>query len=129
MKRKYILEIDEDQAQALSTACEIASRLAMGQFTELTNDFWFHWPADHDERDVCGNILNTVKTMLTGLDRNAYFSISSPQVEEKFKVMYDLHQVVRYQLAWDRSPADDWNVHKNEPLKVSQSPLAKISSK
>jgi len=128
-KRKYILELDEDQVQALSNACEIASRLAMGQFTEITNDLWFHWKVDHDTRDVCENILTTSKSMLTGLDRNSYFSISSPDVAENFKIMYDLHQVVRYRLAWDRNPSDDWNVHKNEPLKVSQSPLAKISSK
>jgi hypothetical protein len=127
-KRKYLLEIDEDQAQALSQACEFMSRIAMGQFSEITSGLWFKWKVnDPDTLDVCEKIVTTAKSMLTDLPRNSYFGIMSADVQENCKVMYDLHQVIRYRLAWDRRPdTKDWDIHKDEPMRVSSSPLPSI---
>jgi len=129
-KQKYILEIDETQAHILSQACEFLSRIAMGQFTEITSSLMFQWKGQRENRDQAEACLDLAKNLLTQLNGNQYFSIRAPDVQEKFKIAYDLHQVIRHRLAWDRDAAPSWNVHKDEPWRTSQdTPLAQIQEK
>lgn len=128
MKRKYTIEVDEDQAQAISVACEFMGRIAMGQFTEIATGWMFNWKVDHEQKNVAEKILQAAKGMLTDLGRShPYYSISSPEVPDQCRIAYDLHQVIRHRLAWDRSPVKEiTNCHKDEPMRYGKSNLATI---
>ena len=47
-------------------------------------------------------------------------------INDSFRVAWDLQQVIRYRLAWDRNPEGGIQVIFDEPLKSSQEPLACI---
>jgi len=127
MKKRYVLELDEDQAQALSEACEFMSRIGMAQLTEVVTSWSFNWKVDRERKDQAERAMLFAKSQLTDLGAShAYYSISSPDVPNVCKVAYDLHQVIRYRLAWDHNPNPEWNTHKNEPMRYGKSPLATI---
>ena len=46
---------------------------------------------------------------------------------EEAKIAYDLHQVIRHQLAWDQKPEGDITVDFDTPVKFSRQALATIS--
>jgi hypothetical protein len=98
----------------------------MGQFGELSSSWNFDWKCDNEARDVAEKMLQSVKRTLTPLYGNQFYSISSPEIPDSWKIAYDIHQVIRFRLAWDRDPNDNWNVHKNEPMRYGSSELATI---
>ncbi|MHB1949680.1 MAG: hypothetical protein ACYCQI_16400, partial [Gammaproteobacteria bacterium] len=68
-------------------------------------------------------LLNELQQLLTGM-RNGNLGIGN--VSDSSKIAYDIHQVIRYQLAWDKEPCGDVGVSFDPPMKWGSQPLAKI---
>lgn len=128
-QRKYSLSITEAQAQVISNALEFYERIGMGQLMEI---FYLRpeasqLEADTRKRDFVERMLDEVKSVAWGLKPSSFYSISSRDIRDDFRVAYDLHQVIRHRLAWDRNPKKDiMNCHKDEPMRWSKVELAKI---
>lgn len=143
MKDKfYSLKINEQQAQTLRLACEVLARLGMGQFHQALEALPVDWRKAYsqdwnEDLLVIGKILS--KHTQSNVDGWAK-SLGIHHASETSKTAWDLYQVIRHQLSWDRavekgfvenhnSPRD-WNkmmaVDYDEPLKVSGESLAKI---
>lgn len=108
--RKYMLTLTEDQARAISFSSELVSRLYMGQL-DCLRDFT-HYPNENldeiyrklDElRELMGLIPN-------GCSRNAYWGISSPDIKDRARTLFDVYQVIRHQLWKDEPNAPNYIV-------------------
>jgi hypothetical protein len=140
--KTYTLTLTEAQAQTLSRGMDIIARLGIGQFRDaleqlpLVKDYAHGW---HDDMDVIGLIL--AKYTIDGVNGwNSSLGIHHNKVSESTRIAWDLYQVVRNRLAWDwaiahgivkegeqRKWPEMMQVHYDEPSKVSNEPLAKIS--
>ena len=111
---RYQLKITEKQAEALKEACEFISRIRVGQFGEI--------------HGVCfPEVYRTpeVEQVLADLD----LIFPSQGKTEKADIAWDLYQVIRHRLTWDKDPDGkdrSWRVDYDEPLQMSPEPLAKI---
>ena len=124
------IHFSTNEGYQLLNALEL-SRLHLGQFGPLIdhmhNKSW-------DEKDAFRDHLRSL--LFPELRRGEYYGIAQKSVREKTRISYDLIQVIRQYLAWDKlglNPETDariWpkmlGVHYDDPLKVSEEPLAKI---
>ena len=130
MSETYTLTLTRHQAEVLSGACEAIARVGMGQISDalgyLTANRY-----DHDDlNDACRALESAARKYETaGIARAAHPS----------QIAWDLYQVIRQQLAWDRAIAEGivkpgeprkWPemmaVTYDDPMRVSSEPLASI---
>ncbi len=127
--KPYQLWITEKQAQVLVNALDLYSRIGMGQFSEITHVL---------RMNALGNPSGQADALakVDELTRKAssywmggsgdYYGIASEKINDIFRVAWDLQQVIRYRLAWDRKPEGGIQVHFDEPWKSSAEPFAVI---
>jgi len=127
--KPYHLAMTERQAQVLVNALDLYSRIGMGQLAEVAHVL---------RMNVIGNPSGTVEALdsVERLTREAasrwmggsggYYGIASEKISDVFRVAWDLQQVIRYRLAWDRKPEGGIQVHFDDPMKTSEEPLAVI---
>lgn len=124
---KYKLIISNEQAKIISIALDFYSRTMGGQFEDIVNRFHWRNIKNNDERDRAFELFRDLKCMLTGLQSNQP-NIGLGNISEKGRIAYDLHQVIRYQLAND-NPNSDYrflSVDFDPPHQESNEPLAQI---
>ena len=125
----YKITVSNEQARVLMEACEIFSRLGIGQCDEalrrLPVEKVLGWYAD----------MRKIKDIISPhLKSNLYVSES-----DETKYAWDLYQVIRHRVSWDKAIADNiislgdkrnWSkmlgVQYDEPMNTSGLPLAKI---
>ncbi len=122
---KISLTMTKEQAEHLSRALEIISRIGMGQFKDMI-DFLDPWKT-YDKKVELEDYLKS--EIFPELQRNSYWGIYSPEVKEECKIACDVYQHLRRELAWLdtgknwRTDDRDWHtqmgVSFNEPMKIS----------
>lgn len=140
----YRLTINERQAQTISKACEVLARLGMGQLDDALRELpmrgGIEWERWHDDVRSVGQILSA--HMPGNIDGHSLrLGIHSEKVSEDSQIAWDLYQVIRHRIAWDRATADGitdgtvraWDkgmmsVIFDKPMKVSTQPLGKIEN-
>ena len=143
MTATYTLTLTREQAQLLSQACETVARLGIGQWRDAlewlpTTEYMAHgW---HQDMDAIGAILSKyTKDNVDGW--RCSLSVRSDKVHEQAKIAWDLYQVIRYRLSWDRAieqgivkPGEPrkWpemmGVNYDDPMKTSKGPMAQIEA-
>jgi len=129
--RPYQLSLTERQAQVLTEALDLFSRIGMGQLEEIA-----YVLRSYTKPSESSSLLSSRLDELKRLAREASNvwmgspcgcrGISSEEIGDAFRVAWDLHQVIRYRLAWDRNPNGGLQVSFDTPMKYSQEPLANI---
>jgi len=140
--KQYVLTLTETQAQVLIQALEVMARLGIGQFRDaldllpLKEIFPAGW---HEDMEAIGRILS--KYMIGNVDGyRSSLGISHADTSPQAKSAWDMYQVIRHRLAWDRAYSDgivaspdaprDWSkmlgVHYDEPMRMGPEPLATI---
>lgn len=116
--RRYVLELSEGQARLVSRAVELYARLGMGQFDML--DSFFPVEAKIRGRERVRPLLQELVVIKNGAP-HTYPGIHSNEIGDDYRVLYDLHKVIRHRLAWDRDPnASGWKgVDYDEPRRAS----------
>ena len=120
----YTLHLTEQQAGEVSLACEILARLRMGQIDMALRELPLDRPMDYEQEQYVSNYLRSL------------YRRDGKRLDD---VSWDLHQVIRHRLAWDRAReyglvnpdgSRNWNemmgVIYDEPLPMGSEPLAKI---
>jgi len=117
--------MSEYQAQLISNAVELVARLGMSQFNMLEEFFW----NDLDELEKVRPLLKELQKIKTGSHR-VNPGLGSSLVDEDFRVLFDLHRLIRHRLAWDREPNNtSYSVIYDEPRQESKvQPLATIET-
>lgn len=122
MARKYRLTFTEDHLHALLMATEFHERIAMGQFREVLEvvDPGFKLP--HENREMAEQMLTIARRYLMPAlaTDNSYWGIRSREVRDENRVMYDILQVVRHRLAWDRHPEGGMTINFDRPWRSSE---------
>uniref|UniRef100_A0A6M3ISR5 Uncharacterized protein n=1 Tax=viral metagenome TaxID=1070528 RepID=A0A6M3ISR5_9ZZZZ len=125
--KKYKLEITEKQAKIITQSLNLFSRIGMGQLEEIINHPQWIFTVDNQyDRDIIKNSINTLKKHLCNLDSYSSFGIYQEEVDDINRVAWDLQQVIRHKLAWDRNPKGGITVDFGVPMKSSKEDLAKI---
>lgn len=128
----YQLILSERQAITLVSALDLYSRIGMGQIEEIVQILKLN-PGVLDENNSC---KPTRLEAITELAKEAaecwmgrsggYNGIFSEKIHDVFRISWDLQQVIRHRIAWDRKPTGGLQVDFDEPLKSSNEPLASI---
>lgn len=131
---KFLLELDEEHAHALSAACDFFVRCNLGQFKELT-EMWFRkgWQVEtgvpqipDEEHEAVEHHMDRVKKLLTGHDSNSSFGIGNRAVGKDGHIAYEIEKLVRQALWREKGKKDEWCVDASPPLAVSGHPFPKI---
>ena len=122
----YTLHLTQKQAAEISHACEILARLRMGQIDMALRELPLDKPMEYEREKYVSNYLRS-------LYRPGWRPIDG--------AAWDLYQVIRHRLAWDRAYAEGivnpgeprrWpemmGVMYDKPMQVGDEPLAKIES-
>lgn len=122
-ERKYNLTLTEEQAGVLTDALDLFVRIGIGQFEVVVEVY-----------DPCGETRHNIKALLlaakehAGLPRNGGPGIHNSKVPDRFRAAFDLKQVVRNRVAWDKNPKGGIQVQFDEPNRTSElTPLATIA--
>lgn len=134
--KTYTIELTERQAAIVSQACELVARLGMNQVKEIFEylplDFNnIDYSAYHDDQRAIEAILKKYMKKPPYNDSN----------ESRSKIAWDLHTVIRKEIAWEHAIEEghisskdeprNWSkmmgVHYDDPMKTSDQPLAKIT--
>ncbi len=139
----YTLTVTEEQAKVISTACELLARIQGGQikeaFVHLPLDKNLDWDVYHEIQD---NLTERMPEILKGgIDGwCSSFGVGSSELPKSHDIAWDLYQVVRHRLSWERAVEDGvvesvdsprkfpemMFVSFDEPMQYGTEPLAKI---
>lgn len=127
VSKQYQLTVTAEQAQVLSDACELMARLRIGQFYDIV---WKVFPetlgSEKIDHEFVRGLFDRIAFELR--DKPGH-SGSDADWSEPCKVAWDLHQVVRHRLAWDKTPeGNSMNVHFDEPMPRGLGKLAQIEN-
>lgn len=110
LKRRYALIISERQAELISHAAELYARFGTGHFFVLERFFWPDLKRARPHFEKLQLIKNGSLDVLPGIYA----------AEDNYRVLYDLHQVIRHRLIHVQDPkAKSWTVDHNAPLRAS----------
>lgn len=116
--KKYKVELTESQLSTLSVAAEILARLGIGQFRDaidhlpLRSDI--NYSDYHADVDAIGKILSKhLKNKVDGY--RSSLGIHNEEVSNTSRIAWDLYQVFRHELAWDRAVDEGWVESKDGP--------------
>jgi hypothetical protein len=121
---KITLTFNQRQAQTMMCALEFYSRVRMGQFHVISDEFRFDHEFDqHNARFY----LDRLREMIfPELEANEYYGIHH-DVVGLGQEAWDIHQVIRHAYAWKQYPEGGWTVNFHEPMKTGHEPLPEIT--
>ena len=114
---KYILELSEEQLKVVGYALDSYKRIGMGQFGYL----------DFVEQEGGHSLIRDALYAVEKL-ANKHYGIRHGNIDDKFRVAYDIEQVIRHAIYRDNCHKF-YSVDGNEPTKTSKQDLPKIRIK
>lgn len=130
--QKYTLHLMEKQARVIIDALDLFARIGMGQLKEVAYVLRQNpLPSSDPDLEARTNLLSDIRDKLDVLARYwmngpGYYGITSKSISDRFKIAWDIQQVIRHRLAWDRKPAGGITVDFDDPMKTSEEALPKI---
>ena len=144
----YTIAVTAEQARIISDACELLARLGTGQWPEfidyMPEPLAFHGRHDAVEalRPVMADLLRQYSPAGAYIDGyQSHLGIFNELAARGAREAWDLHQVIRHRLAWDRAIAEgrtdgttrNWadgmmGVDYDEPMHAGSEPLAEIAA-
>ena len=124
--KKYVLELDKDQARVVAEALEFSSRFSAGQFMHWPNSFEnFLWKTKPETIDLNTQLraveaaFRNFKVAVMRLHPNESLGIGSPDLIEEAKIAYDIYRPILEAFAKDL-PDDTWTTYKEPGLSYSK---------
>lgn len=121
---RYVLTLTPEQARVVSRACELFTRLHIGQFNELTWELLDFSCEDYCERrDMAEPILRQLRQVyfpdlvLPGASYGVGKHIASDRA-------WDVYQVIRHAMAWHEHPEGGTTVDFHTPYSAAHEKLA-----
>ena len=125
----YRLTVTDNQLDAIDRALESFMRMSIGQFKYSIEEVWRDKVLEVDRREL-ESICDRLKEMYTGYkDRGASYGIHSKEVQEDARIAWDIKQVIRHRISYDRHPEGGHTVNFNPPNRSSLEPLPGIEKK
>jgi len=120
---RYVLTLTPEQARVVSRACELFTRLHIGQLNELTWEL-----LDLSRKDFC-ECRDAAEPLLLMIRRlyfpdlilpGASYGVGKNLVSDR---AWDVYQVIRHALAWQEHPEGGVTVDFHTPFSVANEPL------
>lgn len=119
---KVTLEMTEEQARALVAACDLAYRVASGDWRDIAHyaaaNNTDHLP-DTGHFGPVGNILAAASRFalkLPARNENAHYGIGAKELHADIARLHVVGHTVRHALAWHRHPEGGITVDFNRPM-------------
>ena len=118
----YQCGFSPEQLRVILQALDIYSRIGQGQLWPIADLF-----IGNDQVDLTKlrEILRSAGPLITELAPNSYFGINSKEVDEIYKMAYDMQQVLRNAQSWNESPTGGWTANFDEPMQYAEHELMK----
>lgn len=123
---KWQLTLTDTQAIIIKDALDMYSRVGMGQIkaildhpdiTERLLD------KGHSRWGEVGDTLDVFKQEVFDLDKSGYYGIFSEDIKECNREAWDVQQVIRHGIAWDKYPEGGLGVSWDTPFQASKQDL------
>lgn len=140
MSETYTLTLTKAQLELLSQAAELISRIGIGQFTDVLD--WLPLKTGSLDNDAKLAIAGILKPrMIHDIDGwSSSLGIHHADTPAWAQILWDVHQVIRHKLAWERAveqgiipsmgAARKWpemiTVDYDQPMGTSDEPLARV---
>lgn len=118
------LELSDEQLSVISKACELLSRIYMGQLEEVA---WLFSSLPEARYQELTETLKALNSVITLMPKQAHFGIRDERVPEEARCAYDIHQVIRYHLAWKQQPNGGFGINFEKPLPYGRISLPTIN--
>ncbi|BAY42337.1 hypothetical protein NIES2111_67600 (plasmid) [Nostoc sp. NIES-2111] len=118
------LELNDEQLNVISKACELLSRIYMGQIEEVALLF-SDLPNEQYQQLV--DTLKSLKPIIKFTSKQSNSGIRDESIPEVARYAYDIHQVIRHYLAWKNQTGGGNAVHFDSPKPYGSLSLPKIS--
>ncbi|MBC8157529.1 hypothetical protein H7X64_05115 [Armatimonadetes bacterium] len=118
------LELTDEQLSVISKACELLSRIYMGQLEEVA---WLFGSLPEAQYQELTETLKALNPVITGMSKQAHFGIRDERVPEVARYAYDIHQVIRHHLALKQHPQGGFGINFDSPNPYGNISLATIS--
>ena len=131
----YNLKINKTQAEVISKALDIFSRVGSGQVNEIlwhpsvAKKMWVkndNLTENQNSHKLIAKLLDDIKKIIWDYDPNEHGGIG--MAEEIDKIAYDLHQVIRHKIAWEENPKGGNTINFHKPMQWSKEKLAEMES-
>ena len=134
--KKYIVEMSEEQLKQISFAAELVARLGLGQLSMALDAT----PIDYSKTKYSRNYIEKCDKIMrecwSDEIKRPYssYSIVNKNINQKYKILYDIHQVIDYTLYKEKEIKNETLLDKmkNEaspPFKEAEEDLMLITKK
>lgn len=120
----YNLTLTETQVEVLWKALDLYARIGIGQLEAVC---YCHEHRDQylPNREAAEAHLAEVKLLLTGCGVNSSFGITSDKVPDTYRVAFDMHNVIRHALSWEKNSKVS-GVYREKPIQWGKEPMANL---
>jgi len=135
-KVKYKMELNGRQAKIIEMALELYARMLIGQMNFPIQDLFMSRLIEKDiDPQKLGSELEKVRQRIfPEFPPNASYGICGPDTDDRAQIAWDIQQVLRNRLSWDRvcnPKGDRWKmglttVNFDDPMKTSEEPLCSM---
>lgn len=125
MSEKVILEVTMETARIIDRACDMYMRLRNGQFDELS---WEMSRKKHqhsvlfDREEFDNKLFEARQIIFPDLPKNSNYGVGK---DHDGDMAYEVHEVIRYVLAYHEHPEGGYGVDFHEPMNWSGEPMPK----
>jgi hypothetical protein len=118
------LELNDEQLNIISKACELLSRIYMGQLEEVA--LLFSELPDEQYQELV-DTLKSLQSIIKVTSKQSNSGIRDENIPEVARHAYDIHQVIRHYLARKHFPQGGAAVHFDSPNAYGSLSLPTIS--
>jgi hypothetical protein len=125
--KSYVYDLDAVDAEHARSALDLLSRIHLGQYYAIKDVLVLPKLDSYEAWHNLEDMLRYVCKKVTGLHGNGSWGIHNKEnVSDEARVSWDLAQVVRGAIAWDRNPRGGITVDFDVPRQSSMQTLPKI---
>lgn len=119
---QVVLTMTMDQARMVDTACELYARLKIGQFEIITEQMLNVGDVEEycKRRDIANDLLHSVACVIYGRNING---MPHAQKDAMHHRAWNIHQAIRYCIAWHEHPEGGWGVCFDRPYPDGGEPV------
>lgn len=110
-----ITNLSETQLQIIQEALDLYARVKVNQLGTVA----------YSCMEELGNNFGSLRDILHAIEKKEFISNNVHQ-SKKACIAFDIHDVIRHKLSWDRHPEGGWTVNFDDPLHWGSEPLCKV---
>lgn len=128
---EFEANMSEEEAKLLCKSLDTFSRVGLGQIDNAVENIFFNLvfqSTSFEYQDRLRSLCDRLKFLLTGHPANGSYGIGSSAISDDFRIAFDIQQVLRHKMAWDKNPKGGIQVDYHDPMQWGKEPLPTVLS-